>query len=429
MSLLQHQHDQSFAELNQQTNNKFQNLWKVHDAYMNEPHKRFIKGSASPYIDNVLNSGSEGPLTHAPIPAGLYRYVKSIASDFGVSEENFEYVDYEDVIFSVINYIDYQEPYFLFIDSPVQITEENFAYTYKTEKGHTLDPESIECFRVIPGWDFRHYRFVKGFMAHPMTREVMAGKRVPSPQKEGGYLTKMDVLKKIAAIVWGESFDFFGGWVDDWMFRHYENLQVDLSREEDAPSIDLIIQKEAPFWNVVSLAVIVWMKSPHAMQYLIAYHPIYGTILDWDEHKQHPVVNANSHGFAVVDGWEIHPGGKLNILKSKPPGSCEKCGNCLHCTKYVNARALFKDDCSCGKGVDPTDVEMINHGWDCKAKKTCFPAFVCQKCIFDAVNKKELMKCGRAVCPNTSCPWHMGKEMRLQALTKNRTLLIDAKPR
>ena len=404
-----------------------QSLWEVHDDLLDAaPEDRFRRTrGVSPLCEAVIESGADGPLSCAPITEGLKHYVEHAARLAGCPGA--EYAACEDVITRVFWFLDYTEPYFLFWDAPVEVSSDHLNRIYKTKNGETLDPEKVECFKVVPGYGFDRFKKFDAALNHAVTQAV---------SRTGVFVhydgrtttTRRDVLKGLGEILFGTHYAaFVDHFIEEWLLAYYDDLEEHMRIDQEGERFDTeaAMENDRDFWYVVALASLAWLLSPHALRFLIEYHPIYDAVLAWNTERNHPVVSPDG-GEAVVHEWDIFPASKLHVIEAAP-GTCERCKEDLHCTKYLNARALFQNDCSCSvQDADPVDTDFYAHDWDCRIKTTAFFAFVCHKCVADTVTGSEQPKCPRAICPALRCPWHLGADFRARALTARRTRLLTA---
>lgn len=413
--------------------NYSQGLWRVNDTELYKPGERFIS-SHSPYLESYLE-GASGPLEAAPIPNGLVSYIRDLTHQFGVIPS--QHSSPQDVASRVVSFLDFTEPYYLFVDSLVQVTSNQLRYTYRMKStGAVLRPEDIECFGVVRNFEFKHFKLSEEVLNHPLSREVLAGRFVQHPERKDA-LRREDILEKLCKILYGDR-DFLVAWVEDWVYSHYEevrhSLQMDTRTETDDQVFDLdrLKKQDELYWEVATIACLLWFRSKYSLRFLADYHPIYAHLLTWDPALERVRVIPESGGEVIVEGWEIYGRHLLIVEENKPPGTCESCKLTLHCTKYLNAQALFHPVCSCGGLVSVEDAGFAGHSFD----KPCgpylkqnppFPAFVCQRCIQVAVDRlanSQHARCQRTTCPATQCPHHVGRNAYIAELSKRRTQLL-----
>jgi len=411
--------------------NYSQNLWKVNDTELHKPGERFMADN-SPYLDSIVEQSIAGPLESAPIPKGLVGFVEDAIRTFGVSPT--KHSSAKEVLYRVMRWLDFTEFYFLLFDSAVQQNCNQLKFTYRLkEGGSVLSPESLECFNIRSSYDFPHYKGFCELMSHPSVRTVLQGGAVYNPAKSRP-VDRIDILEKISKIIYGD-FEGLQADVEQWIFDHYSSSSVLAGlTDEELLSLDSDRQFDTTYWMVATLAALVWFKSPYAIRFLSEYHPVYMKLLRWDAKQSRMVVIPESGGEVVVDGWNIYTRENLVVEQANPPGTCESCKQPLHCTKYINAQALFHPQCSCGSLVSVEDANFQGHGWNegCSAYLRQYPpfsAFVCQRCMYMAINRmpKETTKCQRTSCPATSCPHHIGARAYAYELTKRRTMLLPGR--
>jgi hypothetical protein len=409
---------------------KAQTLWKVDDSLIERPELRF-KPDTTPFMENILEGGS-GPLEGASIPTGLILFTEDLCRMFGVGPT--KYVAVNDVIGVLMSYLDYTEPYYLLVDSLVTVTNGPLHKTYRREEtGSVLAPDKIETFEVQRGYNFPLFDAATKFLALPGTKAILEGKMVMHKQKNVPA-TKMDILEKLSEILWGSQF-----WlqynVDEWISNHSDDITYTLEQKGiyNPTDVDLVLQQSRGLWLVATIASLMWLRSPYSVRFLVDSHPIYWAVLRWDETENKLKIREGSGGEAVVYGWDVYTHAHLNVSENELPGTCCCCGQQLHCTKYVNTNAIMNPICSCG---EPLEIEIgsdferyYNHSRpECEPYHRTYPpikAFMCQRCLYVKIYKKpDNTGCGRAGCPNTSCPHHMGKGMFIRELTRNRTAML-----
>lgn len=427
----QHQNWGDYFEVSQRPVNYNQNLWRVDDSELHKPGERFISGS-SPYLDSIVEKSIAGPLESAPIPKGLLTYVTDAVKAFGVVSSKYSSV--EEVLFRVLRWLDFEEIYYLIFGAAVQQNCNQLKFTYRLKKdGTVLPPNRLECFNIVRSFDFPQYKACCEFMDHPMIKAAMAG-QVVLHQSKRTPITLDDIFDKLSEILYGD----YGGLLSEteqWLYTFYTSLEVNrVMDDEEILNLDSSRNQDSMFWIASTLAALMWFKSPYAIRYLSEYHPVYMKLLRWDDRQKRMVVIPESGGEVVVDGWDVYTREHLIVEESNPPGTCECCKTTLHCTKYVNAQALFHPTCSCGQPVPVEDTDFHGHDW----KGTCtsylsihppFNAFVCQRCMYMAINKLEpsVAKCQRTICPATQCPHHIGSRAYMNELTKRRTMLLTSR--
>jgi hypothetical protein len=416
--------------------NYTQGLWKVNDTELYKPGERFISNH-SPYLESYLE-GSSGPLEGAPVPKGLVSFIEDITRAFHVIPSR--YTVPQDVAARVMSFFDFTEPYYLFVDSLIQVTSNQLRYTYRVKQtGSVLKPDELECFGVARNHEFRHYQLASQLMAHPTTKEVLEGRFVQHPERKDA-ITRTDILEKLCKILYGDR-DFLASPIEDWVHGHFEEvrygLQSDTRREtfDEVFDLDRLQQQDELYWEVATLGALMWFRSKFAIRFLAEYHPVYSHLLTWDPKQERVCVIPESGGEVIVEGWNIYTREHLTVEENKPPGTCECCKLPLHCTKYINAQALFHPICSCGALVPVEDTGFHGHGYEkpCTTylkKAAPFAAFVCQKCIQVAVDRHpnpQQARCQRTSCPATQCPHHAGRNAYIAELSKRRTQLLTVR--
>jgi len=416
----------TFSQHESRPINYSQTLWNVNHDSMKSPVDRFIQES-SIYIDSISDAG-QGPLEGAPIPKGMVRFAEWFVNLMGVDATKYSSVN--DVAKRVLCYLDYSEPYFLFVDTSVQLVPNQLKYTYRFKNsGGILPPEKIECFKVMNGWDFKPYKLAMDFINHPVTQQVLKGEYVKHT-KRGDAVTLEDIHSRIGELIWGSP-GFLYSWIDDWLYAFYEDMPLNTASDEEQMSIDSYRQKDYVFWVTAVLGCLVWFKSPHAIPYLTEYHPVYSAILGWDVQGNKPYIVEGSGGEAIIYGWDVYNHHHITVETNAPPGSCDCCQLPLHCTKLVNATAVKHPTCSCGQPVELDDTEFQGHSWGgaCgiyRREHPTVPAFACQRCLgllLKGRNKEWACEQSQT-CPNVACSHHAGRAHYLRELTKRRTLML-----
>lgn len=430
--------EQEMAHFERRTNGWKQSLWRVDDNELYKPGERFLT-EESPYIRATIEQG-QGPMELAPVPKGLVAFTEDFVKRFGVIST--EHCSVRDVVYRMMQFLDYTDPYFLFVNMPVQLVPNQLKFTYRHRStGHVLDPSRVEIFQVVHGWNFQPYRDSVAVLEHPLTKAVLRGEHVLHP-KTGQPLTREEVLDRMAKGLWGPA-EHIRAHVEDWLFHHYTDLEDELRAKQDELALDSMEacqRRDSFFWTVATVGCMLWFRSPHALPFLIDYHPIYGTVLYMTEDRQ-PRLVPYSGGEAVVSEWDVYNHTHLLVEKSAPPGTCECCKTTLHCTKYINATALKFPTCYCGKPVDP-QKERYEHdlSYSSVSKTPCssyftdhpeFWTFVCIRCMDATMQGRERdpqFRCGRSIkdaCPATQCSHHAGQGAYLAALRQRRSLSLQ----
>jgi hypothetical protein len=240
-------------------------------------------------------------------------------------------------------------------------------------------------------------------------------------------------LKKLSEILYGDHPSLLSV-IEEWLFTHFSDLRyngINLT-DEEILQLDSEQQLDMKFWTVATISVLMWLRSPYAIRFLAEYHPVYQAVLYWDSKADKVKVVPESGGEVIVNKWDVYTHLHLLVETNSPPGTCESCKQSLHCTKYINAQALFHPVCSCGKLVPVEETEFRGHDWkngDCRAyleQHKPFNAFVCQRCIQMALDGRDplIARCQRTVCPATQCPHHAGGKAYIHELTRRRTLML-----
>lgn len=424
MFMLPLQEKRDYFSTSERSMNYSQKLWHVNDNELHKPGERFI-GDSSPYLDTVIERSIAGPLESAPIPKGLLIYIQDAVKMFGVVPS--KYSSIEEVLYRVMRWLDFEEFYFLIFGSAVQLNSNQLKFTYRFKKdGAVLPPNNLECFSVTRSYDFPQYKACCEFLNHPSVVAALSGQTVMHHSKKEP-ITRRDVAEKMSEILYGD-YGAIMAEVEQWLFTYYLSLESSrVMTDEEILSLDSERQLDSIFWSVVTLSALMWFKSPYAIRFLSEYHQIYMKLLRWDEKTGKMAVIAASGGEVIVDGWDIYTRENLIVEENNPPGTCECCKLTLHCTKYINAQALFHGECSCGNSVPIEDTDFSGHDWKggCSSYLNAHPpfnAFVCQRDIYAAVNHRrpEETKCPRAICPAIECPHHMGNRALAHELTKRR---------
>lgn len=398
-----------------------QRLWNVHDSYVEDPTQRFQSTRLNVLIEQNCESGY-GPMGNSSLPEEMVTFVRQMLTKFRVEPCR---VEVEDTLYELMYHLDFNEPYFLFVDSAIVLKpgEEQLKKSFKLkESGRTIEPDSIEVFEINKGWSFAPYTHVMAMIQHPLAQRALDGYDARSPVN-GQIINRTTILDKIIESVWGHTHGFYY-LIEEIMERRYDDELYSKSKSpEEAENASLDMEQDTRFMAHAMAAGMLWLRSPRAVYYLIQTHPIYATLLDWNESAGHPTVAANTDGVAFVTNWDVYTKQHVHVIDA-PAGTCEKCAQTVHCTKFVNVNALRADPCICGHVTDPLDTDLFQHRSDCPSKKDAKFAFVCLKCMYDITYASQLQKCGRAVCPNTNCGWHMGASARIRALTEKRKLML-----
>lgn len=386
---------------------------------------RFSLVDGAPFVDATLEGWGHGTFDVINrIPQGLVEFVKFFCERLGIGVPL--HCDIDQAIRCVFNHLDYDEPYFLFVDTLVQLIQGgNVLYTYKDKRtGSTYDPSKLEVFEVKRGWDFAPYARIKEILEDPDVLHVIAG-GYKKHAKEDRAITIFDVLDLICSGLYGQ-----GKWlyeeVEQWVYNMYMYGEVEdgiLAHNEG----------EVLRFYALTLATLAWLKSPRAVRFLVEVHPVYGMVLDWDHERDVAVIAPMSGGIALVDGTDIMTLQNVEAVKQEP-GTCDCCKQLLHCTNLVNLTALKYHNCACGEplSIDGDPYSNYHRKPICREFREKHPdlmAFACQRCLYMAVNHKPYdVKCGRAKCPAVDiCKHHLGAQARLRALTESRVKLLPGR--
>ena len=400
-----------------------QRLWTVHDAYVDKPTERFRSTRADVLLENACEMGF-GPMTNNSLPEDMVLFVKQMIEAFGVSPNRYEA---EDCLYELLYILDFQEPYWLLVDSAVNLVNEgNVVKTYRfRDSGRVIEPDKCEVFKIEYGWRFAPYEAAMSMIRSQGGAAVLAGQTITG--KDGRHITKMTLLHKVIECVYGSP-NYMDVLVGDVINNRYDcevYYRSDTPYEAEDAQINWDLDYE--FFTYTFAAGMLWLRSPQAMQYLIKTHPVYAALLDWNDKTMEPVAIPGTGNIAVATGYDVYTAKHLYITDS-PAGTCFCCGQTLHCTKFVNINGLRGDPCNCGRGAeDPTDTHMYNHASFCNAPKTARFEFLCYKCMKQtAMAGAHMPKCDRITCPNTTCNWHMGADARIRGLTENRKRMLTA---
>lgn len=396
-------------------------LWTVHDAYIEDPTRRFKASGGDVLIEHNCENG-RGLMSENRIPDAMLTFVQQMLAKFRVTPGKFST---EDVIYELMYHLDFTEPYWLFVDSAVVLCNngEHLEKTFKLkETGRTLEPDRLELFRINRGWDFAPYAKVMEFIQNPLVQQVLDGYNVVNPTTNRTVIRE-DILEKVVNGVWGNLQNLYY-FCEEILERRYDDeIYHKVNSAEEAEDAAIDYQQELKHYVHAVAAGLLWLRSPMAVSFLIYAHPIYNTLLRWSEEKNCPIEDPKSGGLAIVTGWEVYTKNQVEIVDA-PAGTCESCGQTVHCTKFVNINALRSDPCTCGHITDPQDTELYMHSAHCPSRAKAKFAYMCQKCMYELSFGTQTPKCGRTTCPNTGCSWHVGANARIRALTEKRKLML-----
>jgi hypothetical protein len=410
-------------------------LWQVNDKFVDNPTERFAEKTEFPFLDQAVEAYGAGPLETAAIPAGLKNFCLDFCKKFGCGPS--EWAGVEDVIWNVFTHLDYTDPYFLFTDTAVQVSQEHLKYVFKLkDTGSVMPADKIESFQVMRGWDFWPYAKSKELMFHAGTQAVLAGQQIMH-KTQNRPVDKSDIIMKLGDILYGRS-HMFPDIVEDWIFHYYDGLRYDRRTDEAfVNSLDSISAHDWLFWQVTTVATMLWLKSPHAIPWLIDIHPVYWAVLRISDETNRAIIAPGTNGVAIAHGWDIYTLEHFDVVKVEP-GTCGCCGSTVHCTKYVNVAAINADICTCQKAVDIEDVDLEEHNHSAcnfyRHNNRPVKDYLCLRCLEVGLTNKtrgehnqlgDERKCGRMSCPAFGrCKHHPGREAYVQSLTQNRLAAI-----
>jgi hypothetical protein len=262
-----------------------------------------------------------------------------------------------------------------------------------------------------------------GFVAHPSNTRNMDITDIMAPMFEAVY----------------SKWDYSRSFVEHLMTQFHDDLKYNirtgdlnaLQQIEDAREQDFVT------WAAVTLGVMTWLKSPHGLKFLMQTHPVYSSVLDWNEDTDRPMVARDSGGFALVDGWTIYTAQDLELREGVKPGTCEVSKQQLHCTQLVNVHAVMHK-CFCGKQRDVLDADEWSHDPEhphpsCRRWKEHYNPpqmrFISYAALDNQLSGRDpKTKCQRHSCPKTDCTYHAGYGYRIQSLTENRARMLTGAP-
>jgi hypothetical protein len=288
----------------------------------------------------------------------------------------------------------------------------------------------VEVFKANENHVYRQYEDVRGFLGLPQVEAVLRGEWVDHPKSPGNAYTKTDVIRHISRLLWGSEM-FVEHWREEWRYAYYEDCETPVGISSEAKS--RLIASEALFWDVAMIATLTWIRSPHALPFLIQYHPIYYAVFDYNADNNTVKVVPGSGGVAFAVGWSVYTLAEIEVERGVEGGSCVGCKQPLHCTKLIHVRATTQPVCYCGteRAIDVSEAYMIRHKTiQCDRYNKDFPdhnraEYVCIRCLFNRMNKlHEETRCGRTLCPAVKCPHHMGQQAYLRAITHRKTMLL-----
>jgi hypothetical protein len=407
-------------------------LWEVDDRLSSNPSLRFQR-EGSPLIDLIYDGGAQPMLEGVRIPKQCILFLKQwFLSKLRIPES--EVVSIEDIAQYAFSALDYEDPYFFLSDMPISLSQDNYSHTYIHKKTRsTLNPEKLEIFKVQFGWNFPYYMQVHKLLAHPMAEEIARGRFVAHPSGTRN-MDIVDVMRPMFAAVCG-SWEYSKGLVEHWMTNYYDGLKYDLNNGDLASleKIEIAQERDLVLWLAVSLGVVTWLKSPHGLRFLMHVHPIYESVLEWNEDTNRPMVAKDSGGYAVVDGWTVYTARDLELRENIKPGTCEVSGQTLHCTRLVNVHAVMHK-CFCGKQRDPLNADEYGtekgHSHpSCRQWRDLYGApqmrFISYAALDNQLSGRDPdTRCQRHSCPTTDCKYHAGYAARIQALTNNRARML-----
>jgi hypothetical protein len=340
----------------------------------------------------------------------------------------------EDQLRSFLSYIDYGDLYFLVTDTPVQLVPSKMDCTYiETATGATLDPERVEIFKVMYGWDFWPYRVFNEMMASPKVQDFGRGLS-PRHSQTGALLTTKDILTRLCEPVIG-SYEWYEPHMAEIVNQVLEEGCLNASSLDEHSNYTGVWDFMMESIMAVAIAAAAYLKSPMGLKLLSYYHPVYYEILDWDYDTDQPKVREGTGGECILYGATPYTLKNLTKQEAVPAGTCRKCSQTLHCTKLLDANALIWKVCSCGSLLDPADPNRSSSHYgasckDAKVKHPPIPSFVCFRCTELHLKYENIseappqLKCSRTACPNTTCAHHMGEAYRRHELNQRRKLML-----
>ena len=423
-------------------------LWEVNDNDAKDLSRRFQR-QESALIDLLCDSGKGSMGLEWNLPKQCELFIRRFFLErLNIRESSF--INLNKMMNYIFTTMDVEEPYFFLVDMPVHLSQDADNNTYRDKKTHsTLNPETIEIFKIKFGWNFPHYTYVHSVLADKRTEAIARGEFVAHPS----MTRNMDIedVFEMLSIIWAaKQNDVTGKWepfwevvkttIERWKSSYYEEMLYDATTREEKDKIEEAEERDYWAWIAVSIGVMTWLKSPHGLKFLIETHPIYEQLLYWDYDAlvPGPRPEKDTGGFAVISGWNIYTARDLEVLPGVKPGTCSVSGQTLHCTQLVNANAV-KHPCFCGKRRDYLEDSEWRSQQDhpyasCKEWHKLYgkPSmhFISYAALYNQLSGCDPQtRCQRHMCPNTSCGYHAGYAARIHALTENRTRMLTSVPR
>lgn len=407
-------------------------LWDVDDTCLFNPESKHTK-CHSAIAEFTVEQWGYYQFDNAKIPKAMVEFVTRFVRMLGV--ESSKYSDIDDVCNIMVARIEWMEPYFFLCDMLINMSHNELKHTYRHRAtGDILDPSKIETFQIDRTWDFKPYHAVRKILEHPDMVRFINSDYVPTNYRSREEAL-MALLDRISNIVWGR-YNWLDDLVEEVLDQQIENLAYDhkINDDDELLRARRDLADDRLFWIAGTLGVMTWLKGPQALPFLVTHHIVYDQLLCLNDNGSvSPWPDTGDE--VIIDGQDIYTHKQLEFLPNRRPDTCVCCGAEVHCTKMVNLTALKFPLCSCGETLDPLrdDVYGYHDRRDCQPYRQRYPSrrgFVCQRCIFVTVNNlADYTKCGRALCPATKCPHHMGNAARVAALTKQRTNQLTAPTR
>ena len=434
------------------SNGSRQNLWRVNDTYFTSPEERFQKTESPLY--EVASSLTCGPLEGAGIPRGMLSFAERLLALFKANPLS-PFVTLEDIAYSLLRHLDFSDMYYVLVNMPVELcTGYELTSTFRFKKsGSVLNPSKLEVFKVVEGYSFPQYRDAVSFLERPDVVAVLEGAYVQHASL-GRAVTANDVRRRLQRIVGGDSprsaadgTPLEGEWIEELVYDlqegHYEGVGT-FDTGDHQRNVDILENardQDMDSWKIAVTGFLMWLRSPHAIRYLLDFHPIYQAVLEWNAETQQPQVIEGTKGFSFVYGWDVYTLRELDVEPGVAAGTCVMCKGSLHCTELVNSYGVLNPICDCGEAVqlfvESRDDVMYDHHESyrgkqigrkhlCEQYRARYPGYpridyLCHHC-FQAAHYKTSReaKCVRTECPNTACSHHVGQAMYIQTLTARR---------
>ncbi len=430
-----------------------QTLWRVNDTYFESPEDRFQKQESPLY--EVASSLTCGPLEGAGVPLGMIAFANHLLELFKVRPLS-QFANLEDIAHSLLRYLDFQDMYYVLVNMPMELCSGyELTSTFRHKKsGSVLNPEKMEVFRVVHGYDFPQYRDAVSFLDRADVQAVLSGDYVRH-STEGRQVTPTDVRRRLQQIIGGgqgrvaaDGRVLEGEWIEEIVYDlqegYYEGVEFPDAPEDHEKCVEMLEtarDQDMLAWKIAVTGFLMWFRSPHAVRYLLDFHPVYQAVLTWDPETQTPVVIEGTQGFAFAYGWDVYTLRELDVEPGVPAGTCAKCRSSLHCSTLVNSYGVLNPTCDCGEAVqilvNSRDDVMYDHhesysrrqvskGSLCEQYRARYPGYpridyLCFHCFQAAFYRTpQEAKCTRTVCPSLKCPHHVGQAMYIQSLNARR---------